>query len=99
MIEEYRIDVEGSIYAGDVFKDLDKKYSKVGNILAGYRLREGLIQVQLSKKVKSSQSAIAAIENGSRKVGKTLAVKLAKIFKANYQSFMDSEQNCVIFSM
>lgn len=87
ILTDYRI-VEKYVSADAVFADLDQKFSKTGNVLAGFRLRDNLTQTQLAKKIGSSQSAIAAIENGRRKVGRTMAMKLAKVFKTNFQIFL-----------
>ena len=90
LIKEYAVDSDDNalVSAEEVFEKLDKKYSKVGNILSGYRLNKGLTQTQLAKKIGSSQSAIASIENGKRKVGKAMATKLAKVFRTNFKSFL-----------
>lgn len=88
LLAEYEVDDKKMIPADKVFAALDKKYSKVGNILAGFRLRDNLTQAELAKEVGTSQPVIAAIENGSRKVGKSLAYKLATVFKTNFQVFV-----------
>ena len=87
ILTEYRVS-EHSVPADDVFTNLDQKFSKTGNILAGFRLRDKLTQTQLAQKIGTSQSAIAAIENGRRKIGKTMATKLAKVFKTSFQIFL-----------
>lgn len=88
LLSDYAVDKTRPIPAKEVFADLDKKYSKQGNVLAGFRLRDDLTQVELAKKVGTSQPVIAAIENGKRRLGKTLAFKLAKVFKTNYRVFL-----------
>ena len=87
ILTDYRVE-ERSVPADEVFADLDQKFSKTGNILAGFRLRDELTQTQLARKIGTSQSAIAAIENGKRKIGKTMAMKLAKVFKTNFKIFL-----------
>ena len=87
LLEDYLID-NRIIPANKVFEKLDKKFSKAGNILAGFRLRDGLTQSQLAKLIKTSQPTIAAIENGKRNIGKALAAKLAKVFKTDYKVFL-----------
>ena len=71
-----------------VFKELDEKYSKKGNVLAGFRLRNKLTQIKLAEMAGTTQSNIAAMENGKRKIGKTLAQKFAIIFKTDYKVFL-----------
>ena len=87
ILKDYLID-NSLVSADKVFKQLDKKFSKIGNVLAGFRLRDGLTQTQLAKKVNTSQPTIAAIENGKRKIGKNLAFKLANFFKTDYKIFL-----------
>ena len=87
LLKEYLVENQ-LISSDEVFQEMDKRFSKVGNTLAGLRLRDGLTQVQLAKKVKTSQPTIAAIENGKRSVGKTLAFKLAKVFNTDYKVFL-----------
>lgn len=87
ILTDYRV-AERSVPADEVFAALDQKFSKTGNILAGFRLRDELTQTQLARKIGTSQSAIAAIENGKRKIGKTMAMKLAKVFRTNFKVFL-----------
>ena len=89
LLKQYLVSNEKRVSPDEVFKEINQKFSKVGNIVTGFRLRDGLTQVQLAKKIKTSQPTIAAIENGSRTVGKTLASKLAKVFKTNYKLFLN----------
>lgn len=88
LLLEFLVEDKKPIPSNEVFKSLDKKYSKTGNILCGLRLRDKLTQTQLAKKIGTSQANIAAIENGRRNVGKTLAHKFAKVFKTNYRVFL-----------
>lgn len=88
ILKQYLSVKEDKVPLDEVFGDINRKYSKSGNILVGFRLRDGLTQTQLAKKIGSSQSSIAAIENGKRKIGKTLSSKLAKVFKTNYKVFL-----------
>lgn len=88
LLAEYEVDSQKMVPADEVFAELDKKYSKVGNVLAGFRLRDNLTQAKLAEKVGTSQPVIAAIENGNRKVGKNLAYKFAKVFKVKFQVFV-----------
>ncbi len=88
LLSEYLVKSTELIPADKVFAELDQKYSKAGNILVGLRLREKLTQLQLAKKIGTSQPVIAAIENGHRKIGKTLAEKLARVFKTDFRLFV-----------
>ncbi len=88
VLKQYLSDTQGRVSPNEVFKEINQKYSKAGNVLAGLRLRDGMTQAQLAKKIGSSQSAVAAIENGTRGIGKSLAAKLAKVFKTNSKVFL-----------
>ena len=88
ILRQYLTDKEENVLPDEVFKQINKKYSKIGNILIGFRLRDGLTQAQLAEEIGSSQPTIAAIENGTRSIGKSLAAKLAKVFKTNYKVFL-----------
>jgi|SaaInlStandDraft_3_1057020.scaffolds.fasta_scaffold05359_2 DNA-binding XRE family transcriptional regulator len=71
-----------------VFRDLDKKYGKVGVTIKGFRVRDGLTQLELANKLHIHQVHVSQIENGKRTVGKKLAQKLAKIFRTDYRLFL-----------
>lgn len=89
LIEEYRINDENELVdAGSAFNDLNAKYTKVGSLLQGFRLRDELTQAQLAKKIGTSQPAVAAMESGDRPIGKTVAKKLGKIFDTDYRNFL-----------
>lgn len=88
LIEEYRINGDDLLDANEAFKDINKKYTKPGALLQGYRLRDEMTQVELAKKLHTSQSAVAAMENGSRAISKTMATKLAEIFDTDYKNFL-----------
>lgn len=64
------------------------KTTASGVALRGARLRDGLSQVELSKKIGVSQYNISKMENGSRPVGKEMAKRLAKVFKVDYRVFL-----------
>jgi transcriptional regulator with XRE-family HTH domain len=74
--------------AAEVFKHIDQKYGKMGAVLRGYRLREGLTQEQLAKKLKALQSHVSQMEHSKRPIGKAMAKKLAKIFNTDYRIFL-----------
>ena len=71
-----------------VFKELDKKYGKVGVMVRGGRVKEGLTQKELARKLNMLQTHISEIERGKRMVGKNLAHKLAKVFNVDYHLFL-----------
>lgn len=79
---------EASVPWREVAKKDIEKYGEGGLMIRGSRYKEGLTQVQLSKRLKIPQSHISAMENGSRPIGKNMAKKLAKIFNTDYRVFL-----------
>ena len=71
-----------------VFKSLDQKYGKIAATIRGFRVRDGLTQVELAEKLHIHQTHISQIERGKRTVGKKLAQKLAKVFNTDYRLFL-----------
>lgn len=88
LLAEYEVEGKQLVSAKEVFAELDRKFSEVGNVLAGFRLRDNLTQSALAKALGTSQPVIAAIENGKRKVGKKFAYKLGKVFKTDFRIFL-----------
>ncbi|MBN4077457.1 helix-turn-helix transcriptional regulator [Sulfobacillus acidophilus] len=89
ILDKYRVDdEEDTISAEEVFKRLYAKTSKAATLIRGYRTRDSLTQAQLAKKLGTSQSALGAIETGERPISKAMAKKLAKLFDADYRSFL-----------
>ena len=74
--------------ADEVFKNIFKDLPKPAVLLCGCRTRDGLTQVELAKKLKTNQSAISAMEAGTRPIGKIVAKKLANIFDTDYRAFI-----------
>lgn len=56
--------------------------------LAGLRYREDLTQKQLGEMIDVKQSNISLMERGLRPIGKNIAKRLAKVFKADYRIFL-----------
>jgi DNA-binding XRE family transcriptional regulator len=86
LLEEYRLD--DFIPANIVLRDVHVQYGKSGSVIRGFRIRDGLSQVELADKLGCPQSWISAWENGKRSLGKKMAQKLAKIFKTDYRVFL-----------
>lgn len=82
------VDDNDLIPADVVFKELDRKYGKVGVNIRGLRARDGMTQKELAKKLNIHQVHVSQIENGKRVVGKNLAYKLAKVFNTDYRLFL-----------
>lgn len=76
------------IPADEVFKNLHRKYGKVGATIRGFRSRDGMTQIELAKKLNIRQSHISQMEHGKRGIGKKMAQKLGKLFNTHYQLFL-----------
>ena len=74
--------------AAEAFKNIIKKYGKVGVHIRGLRGREGLTQIQLAEKLGIKQSHISQMEHSKRPVGKKLAQKLGQLFNIDYRLFL-----------
>lgn len=72
-----------------IFDKLNQKYTKAGALLKGLRLREGLSQVEFSKKIDVTQANLSNMENGRRPIGKIIAKRIEKNFGANYRYFLE----------
>ena len=72
----------------DVFKDSASEENLIGNLLKGARLREGLTQKDVERLAGISQNNLSAMENNKRPVGKSVAKKLAKIYKTDFKKFL-----------
>ncbi len=72
----------------EVFAGLHAKYGRAGTVLRGFRAREGLTQQRLAEKIGATQGDISAMEHGRRPIGKSMAMRLAKVFKTDYRVFL-----------
>jgi len=57
----------------------------MGTALSGYRHREGLTQIELSRLTGIPQRHISEMERGKRPIGKEAARKLAKALRCDYR--------------
>lgn len=55
--------------------------NRVGNLLAGARLKANLTQAQLAAKLKIRQNMVSDYERGKRRLSASMAKRLAKILK------------------
>ena len=74
----------------EAFKHLNEEYTKPGALLQGYRLKAGLTQEELARKLGAEvqQAHISAMESGSRSISKKMAVCLAEILHTDYKKFL-----------
>jgi DNA-binding XRE family transcriptional regulator len=56
--------------------------------LRGLRYREGLTQAELGEMLGIAQTNISKMEQGKRPIGKTIAKRIAKLFKSDYRIFL-----------
>jgi len=73
----------------DPFKDMEEKLPKYALSLRGARHKEGLSQKELSIITGIAITNISKMENGQRKIGETVAKKLAHALKVKYKVFLD----------
>jgi DNA-binding XRE family transcriptional regulator len=71
-----------------VFEKLNQQFTKPGALLRGIRIREGLTQVEMAKKIKVTQSDISQMESGVRNIGRTIAKRIEKLYGTDYRSFL-----------
>ena len=81
-------DVDQPISAREFFKDAFGGRPEWAVHLRGFRVREGLTQVELAKRLGIRQSQISEMERGKRSIGKAFAKKLADFFHTDYKSFL-----------
>lgn len=88
ILEKYRV-IEPKVSQEEVFDTINKKYTKPGALLQGIRIRENLTQIEMAKLIKVTQSDISQMENGTRKIGRTIAKRIEKEFGVDYRSFLE----------
>jgi plasmid maintenance system antidote protein VapI len=76
------------IPAETVFPELAHQTKRPGMVLRGFRLRDDLTQVKLAKKLACPQPWISQMESGVRPMGKKMAARLSKVFKADLRVFL-----------
>lgn len=90
LLEDYRVrdDDEDTLSIEEAFGNLYKGIGKPAMLLKGFRKRDELTQAELAKKLGTTQSAIAEMENGQRKIGLKMAKKIAVFFDTDYKEFI-----------
>jgi len=66
-------------------KNMEK--NRVGNLIAGARLKSGLTQAELADKLNVRQNVISDYERGERRCSKTVAKKLSEVLNVNEEHF------------
>jgi ribosome-binding protein aMBF1 (putative translation factor) len=68
-----------SIESTEFWKEMEK--NRIGNLLAGARLKAGLTQAQLASKLSIRQNMVSDYENGRRTYSDTMAKRLSAVLK------------------
>ena len=68
-----------SIESTDYWKEMEK--NRIGNLLAGARLKAGLTQSQLAGELGIRQNMVSDYENGRRTYSDTMATRLSTVLK------------------
>ena len=76
------------ISADDAIKQISGNCPEWAIALRGLRYREGLTQTELGKLLGIEQTNISKMEQGKRPIGKTVAKRIARIFKSDYRIFL-----------
>jgi DNA-binding transcriptional regulator YiaG len=74
---------EGSLPLEEFFPELHP-----GSAIRGLRLREGLTQEQLARRLGIKRTNLSEMENGKRPIGKNMAKRLAEVLKTDYKVFL-----------
>ncbi len=90
LLDDYRVydDDEETVSVEEAFGEFYKDTGKPAMLLRGFRKRDELTQIQLAKKIGTTQSAIAEMESGQRKIGLKMAKKIAAFFDTDYKEFV-----------
>ena len=70
-----------SIEETDFWKEMQS--NRIGNLLAGARLKAGLTQAQVAKKLGVRQNMVSDYERGKRRLSPSMAKRFAKALKIN----------------
>lgn len=65
-----------------------EKYTEVGALIRGGRLKAGLTQKELAKVIGILPHHISEMEHGKRTIGKEMAKRLSVIFDVDYRIFL-----------
>jgi ribosome-binding protein aMBF1 (putative translation factor) len=88
LISDYELKEENTIPWREAYQEEIEKYSEAGLMIRGSRSKEELTQKELAERLGTNQANVAAMESGQRAVGKSMAKRLAKIFKVDYRVFL-----------
>jgi DNA-binding XRE family transcriptional regulator len=84
----YNDEIDRPISAREFFQNTFGDRPEWAVHLRGFRIREGLTQLELAQRLGIRQSQISEMERGKRSIGKAFAKKLADFFHTDYKSFL-----------
>lgn len=82
-------DGDSAISSDDVFREINEKHTKAGALLKGVRAREGLNQNDFAEAIGVTQANLSKMENGKRRIGRTVAKRIEEAFNVNYKYFLE----------
>jgi plasmid maintenance system antidote protein VapI len=89
LLSDYLVDDdEETVSIDEAFQHLYDETSKAAALLRGFRLRDDITQVQLAKKLGTTQSVIAEMERAKRPITKKMAQRIADYFDTDYKDFL-----------
>ncbi len=77
--DQYPEDESVSIESTEYWQEMEK--NRIGNLLAGARLKAGLTQTQLAEKLGIRQNMVSDYEHGRRTYSDAMAKRLSKTLK------------------
>lgn len=88
LLSDFEVDEKNSVPWRVPVQDLIDKHTEPGLMVRGGRVKEGLTQADLAERLGVHPSNVSEMESGKRPIGKAMAKRLAKVFKANYKVFL-----------
>lgn len=89
LLREYEVPSSNEFLPAEaVFPELGDARKRPGAVLRGFRLRDLMTQVALARRLACPQPWISQMEGGTRPIGKTMAERLARVFKVDRRLFL-----------
>jgi DNA-binding XRE family transcriptional regulator len=79
---------DDSIDAFALYPELKDPVKRAATVFHGIRLRQGLTQREMGKKLGLHQTDISKIEKGERPIGRKLATRIGKVLGIDYKRFL-----------
>jgi len=71
-----------------LYPDLKDPVKRAATVFHGIRLRHGLTQKEMGKKLGLHQTDVSKIEKGERPIGRNLAMRIGKALGIDYRRFL-----------